>query len=719
MHDNVDIDDDGLFQHDSSPPLYERSNITTSETVTQLMKFCIKSNFDKQQVVKMMCLLKSILPTPNRLPTTFRQILNIYGKTPSSIENFYCNNCWTLIKKKGGQQICTNTNCLSYNLQLSKRQVTEVVTTNIREKVQSVVRRNLSLLTGNDNLFPPFDIPSGDRYQTITKEIDHPITLCIHADGAPLIRSTKSAVWPCFSSIVELPPPVREHKSNILTLGLWVSTVKPNVNLFLHDIIEQLIDLSKTGTSIFINEHEFRIHIKTQFFVSDLPAKSLFLKTINFNGYFACTKCFTEGVLYNRQVIYPYQSNNYQSRTHDDFVTIGKQVEKNLASGHKRGTSIAGVKGLSSLLKIFKYPDDIIFDYMHLICLNHVPNLIRRFVGILSKEAIIQVDNILSSTRLPHDMDVKFIYSIQSIQDWKAKHVRLFILHLALPILVQHLPVLYSSHFSIYCILVKLLHCPKTLDEIDLAKKLIHFYCRTSSKVYDPKIELYSLHAHIHLPSQVRSHGGLAFTSAFCFESMIHYIKKKAFGTKNLASQIMYWCDIESIIQTKQIELPFPCLINEMKFDSELFNGHRDLFTKAIFNLKQDLNSIKLYLRYKDKFLTYHSTLYSKRFSCTSYLISYLDAYKQIQYGNIILFYMLGDVQYSFIQKYRRNALKISNHLDIPDELKETVDSLYPICSLSDEFIIIHISEILTKCISVAFQQYQCISERRINYEHD
>ncbi|CAF5229115.1 unnamed protein product, partial [Rotaria magnacalcarata] len=73
-----------------------------------------------------------------------------------------------------------------------------------------------------------------------------------------------------------------------------------------------------------------------------------------------------QSVLYNRQVIYPYQSNNYQSRTHDDFVTIGKQVEKNLASGHKRGTSIAGVKGLSSLLKIFKYPDDIIFDYMHL-----------------------------------------------------------------------------------------------------------------------------------------------------------------------------------------------------------------------------------------------------------------------------------------------------------------------------------------------------------------
>lgn len=142
---------------------------------------------------------------------------------------------------------------------------------------------------------------------------------------------------------------------------------------------------------------------------------------------------------------------------------------------------------------------------MHLICINHVPTLIKRFNNILSRDTIARIDSVLQNTRLPHNVNVKFIYSIESIQDWKAKHVRLFILHLALPILVQYLPIQYSSHFAIYCIFVKLLHCPKKLEDIQLADQLIHYYCQTSSKVYDPKIELYSLHAHIHLPEQVRS----------------------------------------------------------------------------------------------------------------------------------------------------------------------------------------------------------------------
>ena len=87
------------------PPLYENTTITTHEAVNRLMQFFIKSNFDKNKVINMMRLIKSILPSPNKLPTTFRQILRTYGKTPSSIEKFYCNNCFTLTTSKNGQQI--------------------------------------------------------------------------------------------------------------------------------------------------------------------------------------------------------------------------------------------------------------------------------------------------------------------------------------------------------------------------------------------------------------------------------------------------------------------------------------------------------------------------------------------------------------------------------------------------------------------------------------
>ncbi|CAF3939417.1 unnamed protein product, partial [Rotaria sp. Silwood1] len=421
-YDSIDSGTGNLIPHDYSPPLYEYATITTNEAVNRLMQFFIKSSFDKNKVINMMRLIKYILPSPNKLPTTFRQILRTYGKTPSSIEKFYCNNCFTLTTRKNGQQYCNNTSCRFRNSQLSKKEVTEVVIVNIREKLQSIIKRNFSLFTGSEKLFPSFDIPSGERYGIITKETLHPITLVIHADGAPLIRSTKSAVWPCFSAIVELPPPVREYQSNILTLGLWVSTIKPNVNLFLEGIIEQLLDLSNHGTSIFVHEHEFRINVKTQYFVSDLPAKSLFMKTINYNGYFACTNCITEGVLYNKQIIYPYASNNYRPRTHDEFIITANQVEQNLTVGGKRCTSISGIKGLSSLLKIFNYPVDIIYDYMHLVCLNHVPTLMKRFTEIISKDAVAEIDSILKRIKIPHEVNVKFIFSIKSIQDWKAKH---------------------------------------------------------------------------------------------------------------------------------------------------------------------------------------------------------------------------------------------------------------------------------------------------------
>ncbi|CAF4925350.1 unnamed protein product, partial [Rotaria sp. Silwood1] len=571
-YDSIDSGTGNLIPHDYSPPLYEYATITTNEAVNRLMQFFIKSSFDKNKVINMMRLIKYILPSPNKLPTTFRQILRTYEKMVSNI-------------------VITQAVVFA-TLNYQKKEVTEVVIVNIREKLQSIIKRNFSLFTGSEKLFPSFDIPSGERYGIITKETLHPITLVIHADGAPLIRSTKSAVWPCFSAIVELPPPVREYQSNILTLGLWVSTIKPNVNLFLEGIIEQFLDLSNHDTSIFVHEHEFRINVKTQYFVSDLPAKSLFMKTINYNGYFACTNCITEGVLYNKQIIYPYASNNYRPRTHDEFIITANQVEQNLTVGGKRCTSISGIKGLSSLLKIFNYPADIIYDYMHLVCLNHVPTLMKRFTEIISKDAVAEIDSILKRIKIPHEVNVKFIFSIKSIQDWKAKHVRLFILNLA-------------------------------------------------------------------------------------------------FGTKNLGSQMMYWCDIDSMIATTEYKLPLPSLVNEIKFDSYLFITYHDLFKKQLADLQQDLNKIKLYLRFKDNFSTYHSFLYSKRFSCASYLASYTDNNERIEYAKIIVFYLYENVWYSFIQQYQRAAIKLSDYLDIPDELKETVDLFYPICILSDDFVAI------------------------------
>ena len=63
----------------------------------------------------------------------------------------------------------------------------------------------------------------------------------------------------------------------------------------MNDCIQQLLDLSARFT-LSINNFKFSIAVRTQLFLADLPAKALFWKTINYNGYNACTNCLTEGI---------------------------------------------------------------------------------------------------------------------------------------------------------------------------------------------------------------------------------------------------------------------------------------------------------------------------------------------------------------------------------------------------------------------------------------
>ena len=104
---------------------------------------------------------------------------------------------------------------------------------------------------------------------------------------------------------------------------------------------------------------------------------------------------------------------------------------------------------------------------------------------------------------------------------------------------------------------------------------------------------------------------------------MINYIKRKAFGTQHFGSQIIYWCDIASIVLTKGFNLPVRSLRNEIKMDYDSFNTYKQLFIYKTHELHQDVNKINLYLRFQNAYITYHSLIYSEWFSCASHIISY------------------------------------------------------------------------------------------------
>jgi hypothetical protein len=141
--------------------------------------------------------------------------------------------------------------------------------------------------------------------------------------------------------------------------------------------------------------------------------------------------CFS-GVWNGTMVVYPYCQNDHKLRSHDAFIAAAKQAQEK--STQKRIKSIDGIKGLSCLLEIMSYPQQILLDYMHLVCLGHVQTMIKRWTNLIDKQGILTMDNMLFAVRLPHNIHVVYKESISTVDCWKAKHSRLFVLNIGLPI---------------------------------------------------------------------------------------------------------------------------------------------------------------------------------------------------------------------------------------------------------------------------------------------
>lgn len=289
LHENYDNEDDFV-------PLFDGSATSVCEAVRKLTSFFVDFNVNKKAAIKLLRIIKDLLPAQNRLPTTWKSIMKVLGHVSSSTKNFLCSQCYQKCRKdKYGKFKCQNYQCSRFDQMIKSNQLVELIHMDIRSQIQSILNRNKSLFNHSD-LHPKSDICFGDHYRNLGDSAFNRITLILHTDGAPLVKLSKQSLWPCFGSIVELPPPVREYQQNIIVLALWSSTIKPDPNIFLYESIEELKHLLDNGTSIFIDGLEFEINVKTQYFISDLPAKSLFCQTIHFNGYSACTECLSTGM---------------------------------------------------------------------------------------------------------------------------------------------------------------------------------------------------------------------------------------------------------------------------------------------------------------------------------------------------------------------------------------------------------------------------------------
>lgn len=237
-HDNIEIPNEtnGNGSSDQSPPLYDGCRFSVKESIKLLMEFLICDvNLDKKNISRLLKLIKRLLPQPNTLPVTWKSIVKLFGRTNLFSTTFLCSLCLTKCgKTTNNSRVCRNESCVYSKRTLKTNETVELVHLDIRTQLKSVINRNINFLLKNEPYTPTCDISNGSFYRANkSNSIRNTITLVLHTDGAPLIRTTKQSIWPLFASIVEIPPPVREYQKNILLLGLWSSKTKPDVNVFL------------------------------------------------------------------------------------------------------------------------------------------------------------------------------------------------------------------------------------------------------------------------------------------------------------------------------------------------------------------------------------------------------------------------------------------------------------------------------------------------------
>ncbi len=241
--------------------------------------------------------------------------------------------------------------------------------------------------------------------------------MILHTDGAPVTKVGGKSLWPVQCTLVEIPPPIRDHIDTTMIFGAWLGGTHPSRDLLWSKIVEQIHDLFNNGIMITTDAGEkLKFIIRVQLVTFDLPALAQNCNIIQFNGYDACPDCDIHGIAIERQIFYPYSKIPAAPKTDHDYTTLS--TRKTTAAASK------GIKGPTPLTRILIFPDQIAKDYMHLVCSGHFKTLVTYWERILLPGVFDQSSNYLISIVLPHSFKYQFMPLIQYSQ-WKTKMFRL------------------------------------------------------------------------------------------------------------------------------------------------------------------------------------------------------------------------------------------------------------------------------------------------------
>jgi len=356
------------------------------------------------------------------------------------------------------------------------------------------------------------------KYNYFNNEI---LKLNINIDGLPIAKSSRSQCWPILGDIL-----IENINTDPFTIGIFHGLSKPkDSSEFLKMFIEEYKELELNG--VFINGTTFKV--KLNCVICDAPAKAYVLNILGHTGYFSCTKCVSEGDMFENKVV--FIRVNATLRTNESF-------RNRLQPEHHHGPSAFENLNIDM---INQFP----LDYMHLILLGVTKRILSLWLlgnkeVRLTKTQITQLEESYMSTKgyIISDFARK-PRSFTSLAMWKATEFRLFLLYVGPVVLKNILSKKAYSHFLCLALAVRLL-CENNIsnENIKYAKELLSYYVKKFGYFFGYGQYTHNVHNLIHIANDASNHGSLDKFSSFKFENKFTKYKNMLQNSRHPLQQL-------------------------------------------------------------------------------------------------------------------------------------------------------------------------------------
>jgi hypothetical protein len=364
------------------------------------------------------------------------------------------------------------------------------------------------------------------NYDFLNHESILEIDICI--DGAPLVKSSKLALWPILGAFVN-----RRSVAPFI-IGVYVGRGSPvSSNELLEDFVNEIIanrDSSvKEHTEIKMKYKENPLNIRIRCFTCDAPARAFISCTKYHTAFEGCPKCAQKG----EKVEYTTVYKNFVGDLRNDANFKAK-----LWPNHHSGTSI--------LEKIdIKMVSSFPLDPMHLLDLGLGKKILKLYAANKGKKFFSSKANLKSAELkfieicafLPSEFGCRGIRTFDEIPRFKAKEFRLFLLYVGIVFLKDFMKKEQYEFFLKLFIALRLLYMGGEKRFVVSELYLKHFVAEFGKMFYKKSLT-YTIHCILHIVDDARRYGSLETISNYKFENFIGTMKRTVLKSTQVLQQI-------------------------------------------------------------------------------------------------------------------------------------------------------------------------------------